>query len=164
MWCLHFHYLKAFSCTPMKSFGIFIIPSTIGTNYITRIGVDWPHIYRNWWWRSCSGWQKMVKIIWCLPRSGSSYAKINTLTQKKSNNIALIYIRQKLWAAAGVVGVVMIVQTDAEVDRPNKIGMVCVWVGGRWQEKKLAKSGFLLEPAIFKKHKKYPKNSSLQPL
>ena len=86
----------------------------------------------------------------------STHAKIYSLTQKKSNNIALIYIRQKLWAAAGVVGVVMMVQTDAEVDRPNKIGMVCVLVGGRWEEKKLAKSGFLLEPAIFKKHKKVP--------
>ena len=72
----------------------------------------------------------MVKIIWCLPRYGSSHAKIYTLTQKKSNNIALIYIRQKLWAAAGVFGVVMIVQTDVEVDRPNKIGMVCVELGG----------------------------------
>ena len=55
MWCLHFHDFKAFSCAPMKSFGIFIIPSTIVTNYITRIGVDWPHIYRNRWWMSCSG-------------------------------------------------------------------------------------------------------------
>ena len=127
-----------------KSFGTYIIPSTIGTNYITRIGVYWQHIYRNRWWMSCSGWQKMVKKIWCLHRYCSSYAKINTLTQKKSNNIALIYIRKKLWAAEGVVGVVMIVQTDAEVDRPNKIRMVCVLVGGRWEEKKLAKSGFLL--------------------
>ena len=78
----------------------------------------------------------------------SVYAKLCVQIQSHSNTIDLQYIRKELWAAAGVVGAVVIVQTGVEVDQSCKVGIFCVLVG----RKKACEKWLLLEPAIIFKH------------
>ena len=75
----------------------------------------------------------------------SVYAKICVQIQSSSNNVDLKCIPKELLAAAGVVGAVVIVQTLSKSTNRVRSAFFVYWSKG----KKHAKSGFLLEPAIF---------------